>query len=549
VDYSIACNRGVLDVASRMKENFQYNRYVMGRNSIERGSRDTWTVRPHRYDAVAAEVAAAGGAAGAASDAALWAALRKPEYRDPRAYIIPADQPDFPTATKFVNALLETGIRVHRARRSFTVQDKTYPHDSFVVFTSQAFRPHVIDMFEPQDHPDVFPYAGAPPTRPYDNAGWTLAFQMGVEFDRILEPFTGPFDVVAEWNLPPPPGIAGEGSHAKISPDQLDAFTAVNRFLAAGHPVVRRPDGAFVATLPANVRAVIGKLGLELGVNLGGASAADAAPGRRLTRARIGLWDQYGGSMDSGWARWILEQFEFPFARVYAPELDAGNLGAKFDTLIFVDGGIPGGGGGGRGGAVGAGRGVGGGGRGGGAAPLPIPAEFQSQIGSVTVERTLPQLKAFMDAGGTVVAIGASATNLARFLRLPMTNHLVENGVPLPQTKFYAPGSVLQVRVDTSSPVAAGMKAQTDVFFDNSPVWTLGPDAAAKGVRPVAWFDSATPLRSGWAFGQSYLKGGVVAVDAAVGKGRALLFGAEILQRAQPHGTFKFLFNSIYLSR
>ena len=69
-----------------------------------------------------------------------------------------------------------------------------------------------------------------------------------------------------------------------------------------------------------------------------------------------------------------------------------------------------------------------------------------------------------------------------------------------------------------------------------------------KGVRPVAWFDSATPLRSGWAYGQGYLKGGVVVVDASVGKGKLLLFGPEITFRAQPHGTFKFLFNGIYLS-
>ena len=68
-------------------------------------------------------------------------------------------------------------------------------------------------------------------------------------------------------------------------------------------------------------------------------------------------------------------------------------------------------------------------------------------------------------------------------------------------------------------------------------------------MTPIAWFDSKTPLRSGWAWGQEYLENGVIAVDAQVGKGRALLFGAEILQRAQPHATFKLLFNGIYLPR
>jgi hypothetical protein len=84
------------------------------------------------------------------------------------------------------------------------------------------------------------------------------------------------------------------------------------------------------------------------------------------------------------------------------------------------------------------------------------------------------------------------------------------------------------------------------VFYDNGPVWRLRPDSIADGVRPIAWFDTPSPLRSGWAWGQSYLDQGVVALEARVGQGRVLLFGAEILQRAQPHGTFKLLFNGIY---
>src|SRR5262249_10998571 len=120
------------------------------------------------------------------------------------------------------------------------------------------------------------------------------------------------------------------------------------------------------------------------------------------------------------------------------------------------------------------------------------------------------------------------------------------NGAPLPQTKFYVPGSILRARVDRTALAAAGMAEHTDFFFDNSPVWTLGPDAAARGVTPIAWFDSTTPLRSGWAWGQQYLDGGVIAAEARVGKGRVYLYGAEILQRGQPHATFPLLFNVLY---
>src|SRR6185295_9967699 len=107
------------------------------------------------------------------------------------------------TATKFVNALRKVNVTIHRATASFTAGGKTYPAGSYVVKAAQAFRPQVLDMFEPQDHPDDFAYPGAAPTPPYDIAGWTLAFQMGVKFDRILDGFDGPFETLSGEIKPP----------------------------------------------------------------------------------------------------------------------------------------------------------------------------------------------------------------------------------------------------------------------------------------------------------------------------------------------------------
>jgi hypothetical protein len=182
-----------------------------------------------------------------------------------------------------------------------------------------------------------------------------------------------------------------------------------------------------------------------------------------------------------------------------------------------------------------------------------VPAEFEHMQGAYTTAQTLPQLRKFVEGGGTVIAVGRSAMNMASLFELPVGNHLVEKSPdgterPLPGEKYYVPGSVLRVAVDTSAPIAHGVTNPVDVFFDNSPVFRLGPMAAMKGVRPVAWFDSATPLRSGWAYGQGYLEGGVQVLDASVGKGRLFLFAPEITFRAQPHGTFKFLFNGIHLA-
>ena len=206
---------------------------------------------PSRVAKVKAEIAAAEGKAEAGDarmvvggflqtePAKYYDLLRKPEYRDPRGYIIPSDQADFLTATKFANILIKAGVTVQRATAAFTVGGRQYPAGSLVVKTAQAFRPHVLDMFEPQDHPNDFQYPGGPPIPPYDNAGYTPALQMGVKFDRVLDAFDGPFEDVPDV-IKPAPGKITEAAGAVgyvISQHVNDAVIAVNRLLKAGEDV------------------------------------------------------------------------------------------------------------------------------------------------------------------------------------------------------------------------------------------------------------------------------------------------------------------------
>src|SRR6202008_2525535 len=127
----------------------------------------------------------------------------------------------------------------------------------------------------------------------------------------------------------------------------------------------------------------------------------------------------------------------------------------KYDVLVFVSGAIPAvasaaGGRGGRGGGPG------------GADPQSIPAEYRSQLGRVTADRTIPQIRTFIENGGTVVALSDSAMNLAGQLKLPIENHLMENGSPVPPSKYFVPGSVLTAKVDVTDPLAWGMNERTD---------------------------------------------------------------------------------------
>jgi len=590
IDYSVTANYSIFDFASRYRETLLYNKYLMAKHAIQKGSQDNWTISGKDIDAAtvamnggAQQAGAAGGRGGrgrggavadqpggavgnptapfgrggASVEAQMHAyndVLHAKDKRDARGYIIPSDQPDFLTAVKFVNALRHVGVYVDQATAPFTVAGKQYPANSFVIKTNQAARAQVLDMMEPQDHPNDFAYPGGPPKRPYDNAGWTLAYEMGVQFDRVLDGFDVPnmHRLMGTELAKPPAGTIANAAGASgflMSHDENDAVTVMNRVFKAGGEVywLRSPVQAGGKTfpagtfyIPASAAAVLRKSAGDLGVSFTGTTArpTDATA---LSSKRIALADRYGGSMPSGWTRYQFEKFEIPYQLVYPKDLDAGNLKSKYDVIVFPsDMAI--GGGGGRGG-----RG-GGGGRG-GAAPA-IPAEYQHMEGALSTEVTLPAIKQFLNDGGTVITVGR-ATSLGYELGLPIENHLVVRSPGQPDRalageQYYVPGSILRVAVDTTAAVDAGLPGKLDVFFDNSPVFRLKPDAGLKGTKADAWFDSATPLRSGWAWGQNYLEGGAAVVEANYGKGKVYLFGPEITFRGQPHGTFKFLFNGIY---
>jgi hypothetical protein len=562
IAYDVSANFAVMDIAARRRDEFLYGIYDMGRNSIERGSKDSWTVVPPMIAAVDSAMAAERGGRGAnggggrggrggATDAMYEKYLRNPADRDPRGYIMSADQPDFPTVTKFVNTLRYNGVEVLQATADFTVNGKHYPKGSYVVKTAQAFRPHVLDSFEPQHYPNDFAYPGGPPIRPYDNTGWTLAYQMGVHFDRELEDFSGPFAPITGLAKPVPGTVANAAGAAGFvfSHAENDAFTVINRLLSVGADVywlkqplqaggTTYPAGTFYVTASAKALPILQTAAATRGLDFTGVSSAAGAGAVKLHPQRIALYDQYGGSMPSGWARFELEQFEFPYKLIYPKELDAGNLNSKYDVILFVDAGFQGGAGG-RGGRGFGGRGA-----------ASVPDQYQYMVGSLTADQTVPQLKQFMQNGGTVIAVGSS-TGIAYDLDLPLENQLTERTPsgdvhPLSGEQFYVPGSVLSAAVDTTSTLGTGFAGHVDVFYDNSPTFRLAPDAALRGVTPVAWYDSESPLRSGWAWGQGYLNGGVAAAAAKIGAGNLFLFGPEILFRGQPHTDFKFLFNGIY---
>lgn len=560
IEYSVSLNYAVLNYASRNRDELLYNIYRMGKNSILKGEKDTWSLSPSKINDIN-HLYQSSQRRNDSSNQTLRpvpstlparfydSVMKDPQLRDPRGYIIPSDQPDFPTAVNFLNALIRTGVIVQKAKSEFSVGGKKYPANSYIVKTNQAFRPHILDLFEPQDHPNDFQYPGGPPVAPYDAAGWTLAYQMGVKFDRILDAFDGPFEKNPQGVLLKIKGqnnIAASAKGYLLDAAANVSYKAVNDLLKENIEVYRvsasTPGIAGVGSfyIPANIKAksILQKISNEDGLNIITASSKPASL-QKIKPSRIALWDTYGGSMPSGWIRWLLEQNDYSFNVIYSKEIDAGGLRSKYDAILFVPGAIPGL-------RLSNQRGF----FRRDPSPDSIPAEFRSHIGRITADTSVPQLKKFLEEGGRIITIGSSA-NLAYHLGLPVSNALVEidNGVErnLPEIKYFIPGSILSAMVDNNDPAAWGMDKTTDVYFDNSPVFDVKPEALNKGdVKPLLWFGAGDPLRSGWAWGKAYLKNKVTAFSAPVGKGTLYVFGPEITFRGQSAGTFKLLFNELY---
>jgi hypothetical protein len=233
-------------------------------------------------------------------------------------------------------------------------------------------------------------------------------------------------------------------------------------------------------------------------------------------RSRIALYKAAPGVMDEGWTEWLLENHDFHYTLITPTDLHSGNLAARFDVIIVASQGLT----------------TSRAGRGGGAAP--VDTAEQRVEDSVRVHA----FDVFVKGGGTLVAWNQGATATAAALHLPVRNVVAG----LPRREYFTGGSIMQVVVDTTHPVMAGMPARADVFVFNSPVFTT-TDGFEGAV--LAKYPSDGPiLRSGYLVGQKYMQGLAAALDVKHERGHVILIAFQPQWRGQSTGTFRVVFNS-----
>jgi len=483
----------------------------------------------------------------------LWNAYQKAKNQTARGaamdtpnYVIPAMQFDPVTANFMVQKLLVQGIDIERATKPFVSADgHTYDAGSYVIPMAQPKMGLIRNLLDRNFFPDNdwTRDKNGDPIRPYDLSTDELNEFMGVRVDHVAGPLK--VEVVAVTEAPLPAGKVSAGKAGYAFSAKLDnSYMAVNQLQVKGVTVSRVDKSGSGLTagdflVKSGAEGDIKAIAAATGVDFSPVASVPEGSSHELKRLHVGLYQRYyGGNVDEGWTRWLLERWGYDSVTLLDPELKKGDLNAKFDVIVFPDDstasltGETAAGGGGRGG------GGGGGGEGFGRNPMDFPPEYRSGFG----EEGVTALKSFVQKGGTVVTLGTASDFAIDKLGVKARNIMAN----LTTKQFWCPGSTLKVNVDSASPYAYGMpKEALALYLQGDPVFQVTPSNSNEKYSVIVSYQDRDILQSGWLVGEGNITGKAAMISAEMGKGKVVLIGFRTQHRAQTYGTFKLLFNAL----
>jgi len=467
--------------------------------------------------------------------------IKRGENEAPFSYLIPPNQNDYLTALKLLEKLQFAGVEIHQATSEFTADGILYPKGTFVILLAQPLRAYVKSLLEEINYPDnawTREYPGGPPKRPYDMAAFTLAEHMGVKTVEVQNRFHT--NLKKLYDIPYPEGNVNRTSYYGylLCHKHNNSFIAINRLLKKGYEVYwiknemkidgyNYPAGTIYIPSKDNLLSDLEKIADEIHLDFRGIRQNITGKAYKLKPLKLGMYKRYsGGNMDEGWTRWLLEKFEFPYSSILNDEMKEGNLRQKYDVIIMPNDRAqtiigpkpeeyekPG--------------------------TTPVPPEYRGGIG----EKGVKNLIEFTKNGGTLIFFDEASNFAIEKMDLPVMN--VTEG--LSSSDFYCPGSTLHITLDKSNPITYGMPENALALFWNSPVFYVrSASQYNKDYKVVASYPDENLLKSGWLIGEDYLARKAAIIDAKYGNGKIILFGFRVQHRAQTHGTFKLLFNSLY---
>ena len=448
----------------------------------------------------------------------------------PYAYVIPSGQADSAVVARLVNILRFGEVEVQQSSTDFDAAGQHFPKGSYIVPLAQPFGAFAKTLLEAQHYPDLREYPGGPLQRPYDVTAQTLPLLFNIKAIPVRETFTAASSPVSEVGIAST-SIPDPAPHGYLIDDHSNSslyalFALLGKDVKAYRLTEPAEDAGAIYLPPQpglrdHLRAVTTKFPLQV-------QAASAAPSGRLLAVslpRIGLYKSWVPSMDEGWTRWIFDQNDIPYTRLVDADIRKGDLRARFDAIVIPDNAptaiVSG--------HLGRGR----------EQDVPQPPTPPEYTGGLAPEG-MAALDAFAHAGGTIIALN-KASEVYATKDTPEVKNVVQGLSP---KEFYIPGSILEVSVDTRSPIGFGSTEKLPIFFEMSPAFKLSGNA-----RSIATYTAANPLLSGWILGAATLSQTSALAEEPVGQGRIILFGFRPQYRGQSEGTYKLLFNALLYAR
>ena len=513
VDYELVASKSMIKTAGLNKEDLLFNFFQMYKNSVE-----------------------------------------KVEKNQPYAFVIPATQRDYPTMLKMLEVMMMGGIEIHQSKADFIAGGRFYPAGSFVVKTAQPYKTYTWALLEKQKYPDIRQYPGGPPQPPYDNAAWTLPLQMGVVCDQVNEPFEVKIERVTAVPYPKAPAGQGRGAYLLLN-SQVNASSSIAFALLKDKAEMWRtkatvtkkgvsiPAGTFIVKNTPEVRKALPSLLEKYHLAVLDLEDVTDLAKSPLKNYRVGLFQSWRGNMDEGWTRYVFDDMGIPFKTLHNEDIKGTkekkpDLSADFDVIVFADenantikGTRPA-----EGAASGPGGPRGGGGMGQRGQPT-TPPEYEGGIGQEGVDN----LKAFVEKGGIVVTLNGACEFAIADFGAPARNALTG----LDRTKFFCPTSILKILVDNETPIGYGLPKEAAAMFVNSLALDTFSPPFEWDRKVVAVYPDDEVLLSGWLLGEDNLTRKAAVVDTKYKDGRFILIGIRCQNRAQSHGTYKFLLNAL----
>ncbi len=452
-------------------------------------------------------------------------AMHAVESADPNEFrrIPVEDQHDPITAARLANLMEEHGVEVRLSG------DKK----AFLIPTAQPYGRFVDEMMSVQRYPEVHPAPGSGILEPYDVAAWSLPLMMGVKVEKVRLTPSEQSATIAMKDVPwPSGGLAGKAGYYAVADRQNNIFALANAMQKSGAQVFISKKNNETPVMIFAAHAQLGANAEKLHLRLQSMPdlPKDAVP---LKSLRIGLYKSYIPSIDEGWTRFVLEQYQFNVKNIENKEVKAGNLNTAYDVIIIPDSTRE---------VIVEGR------QGREGYTEELPPEYTGGIG----KEGLRALRDFVDKGGTLITLArASEIVMGEEFNLPVRNPLAgatPRGRGVQTADFNIPGSLLRVYVDTNHPVGYGMPHEIAAFYDGPIAFQTSVPAPDVQRSVIAWYpdDAKDILVSGYAHGVERLERKAAVVSFTRGKGKIVMFGFRVQHRAQTEGTFQMLFNAIY---